>query len=110
VARGRARAVSQDFRTNGSARSSRFGAEIYLRTSEDVLRVGSASSSQSDSENRHHQSQSPLARRTGLYRLPAARSRQDYRGAVFGTPDAGRARLRADDVEGTEAHARSGGL
>ena len=60
--------------------------------------------------NRHDQSQSALAQWPGVYRLPATRPRQDYCGAVFGAADSGRARFRADDVEGVEAVARSGGL
>ena len=60
--------------------------------------------------NRHDQPQSAHAQRPRVYRLPAARPRQDYRSDVFSAPGAGRAGVGADDVEGAEAVARSRGL
>src|ERR1700683_1644734 len=102
--------MPEDLGPNGYSCGSRTGAEIYLRSGEDVLGVSIASSSESSAGNRHDQSQPSHSQRPRVYRLPATRQWQDDRSALFGASDAASAGLRTDDVERIEAVARSRGL
>ena len=109
AARGRARTVSQDLGADGTSRDGRawsrniptsrraMFSEIVARAGGDA-RIPDLATIKRNPRSAHGQ---------GLYRLPAARTRQDYRGAILGAADSGRARFRADDVEGTEADPRS---
>src|SRR5260370_758213 len=54
---------------------------------------------------RDYQSKDAHAERPGLYRLPATRSWQDYRGAILGAAAGWSAGLGADEVGGTETGA-----
>ncbi len=66
-ARSRAGAVSEDLGSNGSSRSSGSGAEIYLRSGEDVFGVSIASSSQSEFANIATINRNPRTRNGRVY-------------------------------------------
>src|SRR5260370_30006352 len=104
-ARGRSRAESQNLGTDGASFGGGISAEIYIRAGEDVLGAGRGNRGATPAQNRDYQSKPAHAERPGLYRLPATRSWEDYRGGILGAAAGWSAGLGADEVGGTETGA-----
>ena len=86
----------QDLGADGNPRDGGAEARLHLSAGARFLRDRRAAGGCEDSRHLHHRAQQGGAQGQGLYRLPAARPRQDHRGAVHGAAESGCAGILTD--------------